>query len=218
MNTRTKIVIRKEFTQFKREGRLKWISFGVLLVLGVQLIYILNDIQTSKIIGGITSLLLTFGIVQALAPVSIAGEKESGTLKVLLTEATYKEVFWGKVLFISIISLAILTLSFFVALIIMLFTGIWLYAILLYVCAYFVVPTLAIIYVVISAKSRSVNEAFWLSYRSFIIPALPFSLLLFLIDFPYFAPVPLMLQAFLFIVVYKFALKRFEDVERLVCP
>lgn len=218
MNTRTKIIIRKEFIQFKREGMLKWISFLVLLVLGLQLIYILNDIQTSKVVGAFTSLLLTFGIVQALAPVSIAGEKESGTLEVLLTEATCREVFWGKTLFISSIPLTILSISFFIALFTMLFTGIWLYALLVYICAYFVVLTLPIIYIVISAKSRSANEAFRLSYRSFIVPILPFSLQLFSIDFPYFAPVPLLVQVLLFIVVYKFALKRFEDVERLVYP
>lgn len=58
---RMKLIIQKDWLLFKRSGTINWILLGLLLTLGIQLIYIPNDVETSKVVGAFAALLLSFG-------------------------------------------------------------------------------------------------------------------------------------------------------------
>jgi len=217
MNNRTKIIIKKEWKQFKREGTLKFILLGVILAFSMQIIYILNDIQTSKMIGAVMSMLLSFGISQVLAPASIAREKESGTLEVLLTEATSQEVFWGKFLFISAIPSAITSVAFLISLMIMFFSGIFVMSIILYLSIYLFILTSSILGIIASAKSRSFNHALQITHQISGVAAIPILGIMVIFTYnSYFLAVPLLLQILLFVTIYKLGISRFADLDKLV--
>ncbi|AEA46293.1 ABC transporter permease subunit [Archaeoglobus veneficus] len=217
INERIRPIVKKEWLLFRREGAVKWILIGLLLTLGLQVIYILNDVETSKVVGAFMSMLLAFGFITTASPLIVAGEKESGTLEVLLTEATSREVFWSKVLFVSIIPLLITTISFIIALLTMVFTGIWLEAIVFYASVCLTILTLAITGVIASAKSKSIMEAYQLSRQTFILPAIPMTaVMLAMLNAPNLIAIPFILQIALFVGIYKIGVRKFEDVERLV--
>jgi len=217
VNERIGLIIKKEWSLFRREGAVKWTLFGFVLVIGIQIVYIFNDVETSKVIGAFTSMLLSFGFITTAAPLMVAGEKEAGTLEVLLTEAKSRDVFWGKTIFVSLIPLLITTVSLIIALLTMILAGIWAEAIVFYASVYLAILTHAIAGVIASAKSKSIMEAYQISRQTFILPAIPVTgVMLTMLRTPNLIIIPFTLQIALFVAMYKLAVKRFEDVERLV--
>ncbi len=217
MNMRMKLIIQKDWLLFKRSGTINWILLGLLLTLGIQLIYIPNDVETSKVVGAFAALLLSFGFITAASPMAVAEEKESGTLEVLLTEATNREVFLAKIIFVSAIPLVVTTVSFVISMLTMLFTGIWAEAIIFYASVYLTILTFAILSVMTSAKSKSVVDAFQSSRQAFVLPAiLVTAVISAMVDAPELIALPFLFQVVLFAVIYRIGMRRFEDVERLI--
>lgn len=217
MNMRMKLIIQKDWLLFKRSGATSWTLLGLFLTLGIQLIYIHNDVETSKVVGAFAALLLSFGFITAASPMAVAEEKESGTLEVLLTEATNREVFLAKIIFVSAIPLVVTTVSFVISMLTMLFTGIWAEAIIFYASVYLTILTFAILSVMTSAKSKSVVDAFQSSRQAFVLPAiLVTAVISAMVDAPELIALPFLFQVVLFAVIYRIGMRRFEDVERLI--
>ncbi len=200
MSERT--TIKEQWRLYKKERVVTGALLGSFLVIGVQVVYVFNDVETSKMIGAFASMLLSFGFVSAAAPLAA---KESGAEN-LLTSA---KVFRAKIVSICLFPTAITTLSLTIAILTMLYTGFWIEPLIYYASVYLTILTHAISSLIAAEKSDDVWEAYKASRQMFVLPALPMTGVMFaMVSAPSLIAIPFALQVALFVAVLKVAKRK----------